>query len=216
MKKINCSLIVMVIVSIYFLLNCKIFAINNLSEDIVSKNEYTDIHIEKDSLKLLVFGYIYNNEIDSLNSLLSHISKKNKIEITDWATKYNDNGRLNYNTYVSYRLIVLYKIGFSEIITDEESRLDFFIALVYNNDYEVLKLLDFKDSALERNSCYGETVLTAAVRRNNIVMVKYLLKRGVDKNKREFAACYDDAQEEQNAYEIAVDLGYEKIVDLLK
>lgn len=159
---------------------------------------------------------IFNpKDIDGLSSLLSHISKKSKIETADWKTKYDNSGRLYYYTYVSYRLIVLYNFNFSEVIIDEERRLDFFIASVRNSDYEILDLLDFKDNALDGNSCYGETVLTAAVRNNDIQMVKYLLEKGVDKNKREYPACDDDAQEEQNAYEIAVDLEYKDIADLL-
>lgn len=55
-----------------------------------------------------------------------------------------------------------------------------------------------------------------AVRQNNAKMIRYLLNHGVDKSKREFAACYDDAKEGQNAYEIAKDLGYNEIIDLLK
>jgi hypothetical protein len=208
----------MVIVSICFLLSCNTFAKNNFSENDLPNNDSIVISIEKDSLEALIFEYIYggNNEIEHLNSLLSNISKKNKIETTHWKTRYYESGRLNEHSYFCYRLLVLYNIGFRDIIADEESRLDFFIASVINNDFEVLELLDFQDTALERNSCYGETVLTAAVRRNNIEMVKYLLNRGINKNKREFAACFDDAQEELNALEIAADLGYKDIEDLLK
>ncbi|WP_163217663.1 ankyrin repeat domain-containing protein [Bacteroides sp. 224] len=170
--------------------------------------------IEKDNF-VLILEYLGNEKTDSLNLLLSHICKKEKIDISDWDTKYIDSG-FSHNYHIDYRLIILYGINFKKIEPDWENRLNFFIASVYLNDYEILDLLDFKDTALEGNSCYGNTVLTTAVRQNNTKMVKYLLDRGVDKNKRELATCYDDSEEEMNAYEIALSLGNKELIDLLK
>lgn len=178
------------------------------------------IGINNDYIKEIIWDYINieNEKIDELNLLLSLVSKKDKIDIIDWKTEYpsTSSGRLRYYDYISYRLIVLYHLDFIDIIADWESRLDFFITSVANNDFEILDLLDFTDEALNMDSCYGETVLTTAVRGNNLEMVKYLLSRGVDKDKREFAACYDDSVEEQNAYEIAKELGYNDILEILK
>lgn len=170
--------------------------------------------LEKSGAHTSLMESIYTDNLDELNSLLSTVSKKN-IDITNWDTKYR--GAYAYD-YLNLRLAILHGFKLSDINqeTNNGSRLDFFISAVSINDYEILDLLNFQDPALDWDSCYGETVLTTAVRQRNVKMVKYLLDRGIDKNKREFPACYDDAEEGQNAYEIALEIGDQEIIDLLK
>ena len=212
----------MIIVLTCFLSSWKVEATNHLRKDSVSNND--SINIKEDFIYWISHmddSATIENGIAEFNSFLSEYTKKNKIDITGWVDKYAETRDMLYKgeylgRYLSYRLIVLYHLDFIKIEDNWENRLNFFLVCVKHNDYEVLDLLDFRDSALEGDSCYGETVLTVAVRGNNIKMVKYLLKRGVDINKREFPACYDDAVEEENAYEIALDLGYKDIADLLK
>ena len=222
MKKTNSLFIIIIIVLTCFLSSWKVEATNHLRKDSVSNND--SINIKEDFIYWISHmddSATIENGIAEFNSFLSEYTKKNKIDITGWVDKYAETRDMLYKgeylgRYLSYRLIVLYHLDFIKIEDNWENRLNFFLVCVKHNDYEVLDLLDFRDSALEGDSCYGETVLTVAVRGNNIKMVKYLLKRGVDINKRELPACYDDAVEEKNAYEIALDLGYKDIADLLK
>jgi len=215
MKKINILLTIILTLFVCSFLGCKVSAMDLLYQQREDVYEICKYNVN-DSINALINNLIVDGEIDELNLLLSSVSRKDKIAIKNWRGKYNDVGRLSLNDYFGYRLIVLYGLVFQEIIKVEEYRLEFFMAAVYVEDYEILDLLDFGDNALDTNSCYGETVLTTAVRKNDFNMVKYLLIRGIDKNKREFAACYDEAREGQNGYEIAIELGYKKIADLLK
>jgi hypothetical protein len=175
-------------------------------------NEFYQAIEDKDSV---LIRKSLNKDDEYFNLLLSRISKKEKIDIRDWGTKYAKRYHSAEDIYIKYRLIVFYRINLKKM-SSWERRLDFFISAVYNNDYEVLNLLDFEDKALDGDSCYGITILTAAIYENNVKMVKYLLNRGVDKSKREFAACYDEAKEGVNAYEAAVYMGNEEMMDLLK
>lgn len=170
------------------------------------------------SIDSIYYNATIENRIAQLNSFLSKYTKRNKIDIAGWSDKYAEaHGQLSLYKYLQLRLIVLYHLDLIKIEDDWSVRFDLFLACVENNDYEVLDLLDFGDSALKMNNCYGVTVLTTAVWKNNIEMVKYLLKRGVDKNQRECPIDYDDDPEGgRNAYEIAVYLGYKDIADLLK
>lgn len=48
------------------------------------------------------------------------------------------------------------------------------------------------------------------------MIVSYLFNRGVDKDKKEFLKCYNDAEEGQNSHEIEEELGYNETIELLK
>lgn len=210
MKKINCLYLIILTLLCLLTINCRT---SSIKTPIQFGNKKETINNEMiDSLKY-IFKNKYDITLEELNPLLSEVSKK-KIDITDWRVKYGDNN-IAGDIYLKYRLVILHGVKL-EYITSEKARLDFFLGAVNTNDYEILDLLNFKDPALDWNSCYGETVLTTAVRQRNTRMVKYLLDRGINKNKREFADCYDDSQEQQNAYEIALDLGDQEIIDLLK
>ena len=157
----------------------------------------------------------YSYECDNPPILRYLLSHGKKIAINDSVVEVDD-----YDAdFDCHKLMLKYEPSFREEISTYEfieTRLWFYLRAVQLNDYSALELIDFTDEALEHNSCEGETGLTIAVKENDIEMVKYLLSRGVNKEKREFPACFDDAQEGQNAYEIAVDLGFNEIVELLK
>lgn len=58
--------------------------------------------------------------------------------------------------------------------------------------------------------------LIIAVNNNDVKMVKYLLKRGADKNTPETDVCYDDFYYGNTPYEKAENNGNKKIMKLLK
>lgn len=157
--------------------------------------------------------------IDTFNSLLSLSNKKTKIDITEWAEKYTKESQekilVSIDYYTRLKLLVLHGYDLINLV-DPETRTEFYISAIIFEDWELLHLLDYSDESFNGHTCYGPTVLTSAVYSKKYDLVKYLLDRGIDKNKREFPACYDDAEEGQNAYEIALDLGDQDIIDLLK
>ncbi|NDV66692.1 ankyrin repeat domain-containing protein [Bacteroides sp. 224] len=161
--------------------------------------------------------------IDEFNSLLSLSSGKNKIDVTKWKEKYlnewenesSDGAILNGYYYFRFKLIIMY--GFDLInVVDSEQRTEFYISVIEHQDLELLDLLNYEDEAFNGHTCNGPTVLTSAVYSKNYYLVKYLVDKGLDKTVRIFEACYDDAKEGPNAYEIALSLGNKELIDLLK
>ena len=173
--------------------------------------------IENDAEKIDIPNAIRDSyECDNPPILRYLLSYDKNVVITDSVTYIVRSQRAYFDCH---KLMLKYEPSFKEEISTYdfiETRLKFYLRAVQLNDYSALELIDFTDEALEHDSCEGETGLTIAVRENNIKMVKYLLSRGVNKEKREFPDCFDDAQEGQNAYEIAVDLGFNEIIELLK
>lgn len=92
----------------------------------------------------------------------------------------------------------------------------FYVSVIEREDWELIDSLNYEDEAFNGHTCYGPTVLTSAVYSKKTDLVKYLLDKGLDKTVRTFEACYDDAQEGLNAYEIAEELGYKEIMELLQ
>lgn len=99
---------------------------------------------------------------------------------------------------------------------DASGKLRVFEAAVSKSDYEVLKALRLAPEELDNNNCEGETALIIAVKQNNVEMVKYLLKCGVNKNKPETYDCGDDISYGKKPIDIARKKGYQEVVKLLK
>jgi hypothetical protein len=186
------------------------FLVNNAGFKITNEDIYSMLDRE-------------NFNIDAFNSLLSITNNKTKIDITEWSEKYINERQEEYpkgilisrDYYTRLKLIVIY--GFDLInLVDPETRTEFYISVIKYEDWKLLDLLDYKDEAFNGHTCYGPTVLTSAVYSRKYDLVKYLLDKGLDKTVRMFDACYDDAQEGQNAYEIVKDLGDKALIDLLK
>ena len=99
---------------------------------------------------------------------------------------------------------------------DVRGKLRVFEVAVSKSDYEVLTALKLTPEELNNNNCEGETALIIAVKNNNVEMVKYLLKRGVNKNKPETFDCGDDISYGKKPIDIAKKKGYQDILKLLK
>ncbi|RZL44837.1 MAG: ankyrin repeat domain-containing protein [Pedobacter sp.] len=83
-------------------------------------------------------------------------------------------------------------------------------------DYEALNKLALTDEELNHNNCNGETALIIAVKQNNLEMVEYLLKRKVDKNKKETFDCGDKIHYGKTPVHIARENDFQKITALLE
>lgn len=87
---------------------------------------------------------------------------------------------------------------------------------VRKSDYEVLNALKLNKEELDSHNYDGETALIIAVKKKNTEMVKYLLKKGVDKNKPETFDAGDDISYGKKPIQIAVKMKLTEIVTLLK
>lgn len=94
------------------------------------------------------------------------------------------------NCYECAKLLLLN--GANQTIGDIRGKLWIFEQAVIKSDYQVLDLLKMNNDEINNNNCNGETALIIAIKKNNIDMVKYLLKIGVNKNKPETFNCGDD------------------------
>ncbi|MCR4030586.1 MULTISPECIES: ankyrin repeat domain-containing protein [Flavobacterium] len=87
---------------------------------------------------------------------------------------------------------------------------------VRKSDYEVLKALKLDKDEINYHNYDGETALIIAIKNKNIDMVKYLLQRGVDKNKPETFDAGDDISYGKKPIQIATKMKLTEIVKLLK
>jgi len=99
---------------------------------------------------------------------------------------------------------------------DVGGKLWFFEQAVNKFDYEVLDALNLSKADLDNNNCDGETAVIIAVKKNNLKMVSYLIKKGADKGKKETFDCGDDIHYGKTPLKIAMDNKYEDIVQLIR
>ena len=130
---------------------------------------------------------------------------------------YKHNGSFNkagfYQFYGGAKYLLLQ--GADQQVGDIRGKLWVFHEAVRRSDYEVLNALKLTKDDLEFNECNGETALIIAIKNNNSEMVKYLIKKNVDKNKPETFDCGDDIYYGKLPIEIAKAHNFEEIVEVL-
>ena len=131
---------------------------------------------------------------------------------------YKDNGSFNkagfYQFYDGAKYLLLK--GADQNLGDIRGKLWVFHEAVRQSDYDVLNMLELTKDDLAFNECDGESALIIAIKANNLELVKYLLKKGADKNKPETFDCGDDIYYGKLPVEIARANKFEEIVNLLK
>lgn len=99
---------------------------------------------------------------------------------------------------------------------DIRGKLWVFEQAVRKSDYEVLNALKLDKEEINSHNYDGETALIIAVKNKNTEMVKYLLKKGADKNKPETFDAGDDISYGKKPIQIATKMKLTEIVKLLK
>ena len=79
-----------------------------------------------------------------------------------------------------------------------------------------MNALKFNKGDIDYHNYDGETTLIIAVKKNNPEMVKYLLKKGADKNKPETFDAGDDISYGEKPIQIAAKMKFTEIVKELK
>ena len=117
------------------------------------------------------------------------------------------------NFYDCAKLLLLK--GANQEKGDIRGKFHVFEEAVRRSDYEVLNALKFNKGDIDYHNYDGETALIIAVKKNNLEMVKYLLKKGADKNKPETFDAGDDISHGEKPIQIATKMKFTEIVRLL-
>ncbi|MFD2287082.1 ankyrin repeat domain-containing protein [Pedobacter petrophilus] len=138
--------------------------------------------------------------------------------LVEKGAKFKNNGAFNkagfYHFYDGAKYLLM--SGANPNIGDVSGKLWVFHEAVRKSDYTVLNALRLTKDDLEFNDCDGKTALIIAIKTNNIEMVKYLLKKGVDRNKPETFDCGDDIYYGKLPIEFAKENNFKEMVELLK
>jgi ankyrin repeat protein len=158
---------------------------------------------------------------DSTTSAVESAVGKDTIEILKYLlSKGGDISGSAFNTasfdhsYDSAKLLLLK--GANQDKGDIRGKLWMYEEAVRKSDYEVLNALKLNKDELNSHNYDGQTPLIIAVKKNNLEMVKYLLKRGVDKNKPETFDAGDDISYGKKPIQIAIKMKFTEMVKLLK
>lgn len=116
--------------------------------------------------------------------------------------------------YDSAKLLLLK--GANQEKGDIRGKLWVFEQAVRKSDYEVLNALKLDKEEVNSHNYDGETALIIAIKNKNTEMVKYLLKKGADKNKPETFDAGDDISYGKKPIQIATKMKLTEIVKLLK
>lgn len=157
-------------------------------------------------------------------SAVNEAAEYGRLEILQYLV--SKGGNINEKTRSAFDIAAFHKhydiakyllsIDSEQNMEDSQSRLNMYLMAVEKGDYEVLNLLKLNEDELNFFDCTGQNSLIIAVRQNNVDMVKYLLKRGVDKEKPETFDCGDDINYGDKPIIIARKLQFQSIVDILK
>ncbi|AWK04889.1 hypothetical protein HYN56_11880 [Flavobacterium crocinum] len=120
-----------------------------------------------------------------------------------------------FNQFYDAAKLLLLK-GASQEKGDIRGKLWVFEQAVRKSDYEVLNALKLDKEEVNSHNYDGETALIIAIKNKNTEMVKYLLKKGADKNKPETFDAGDDISYGKKPIQIATKMKLTEIVKLLK
>lgn len=115
--------------------------------------------------------------------------------------------------YEGARLLLLR--GANQEKGDIRGKLWIILEAARKSDYDVLNTLKLEKGNLDENNYDGETPLIIAVKNNDVKLVEYLLKKGVDKNKPETFDGGDDIHYGKRPIGIAKEKGFQEIVEML-
>ncbi|MCC9063798.1 ankyrin repeat domain-containing protein [Flavobacterium piscisymbiosum] len=168
-------------------------------------------------VKALVEGGAVINKPKSDESYVETAADKGTLEILKYLIQKggNINNSDAFNTagfgnfYDCAKLLLLK--GANQEKGDIRGKFHVFEEAVRRSDYEVLNALKFNKGDID-----GETALIIAVKKNNPEMVKYLLKKGADKNKPETFDAGDDISYGEKPIQIATKMKFTEIVKELK
>lgn len=173
-------------------------------------------------VKALVEGGALINKPNSDETYVETAADKDTIEILKYliqkggniknSNAFNSAGFSHF--YDSAKLLLLK--GANQEKGDIRGKLWMFEEAVRRSDYEVLNALKLNKDELDSNNYEGETALIIAVKKNNLEMVKYLLKKGVNKNKPETFDAGDDISYGKKPIQIATKMKLTEIVKVLK
>lgn len=173
-----------------------------------------------DLAKLLIDGGAIINHKDKPAVLIATEYKRLNIlkYLIDNGADFKNNGAFNnagfYQFYDGAKLLLLN--GATNGKGDIRGKFWVFLQAIELADYEVLNALKLTKADLDYNNCDGKTALIMAIKKNDIEMVKYLIKKGADKNKPETFDCGDDISYGKKPMQIATENNFEQIVKLLK
>lgn len=159
---------------------------------------------------------------DKKEDLVLDAAEYKRLEILKYLIKkgvaYKANGSFSkagfYQFYEGAKYLLLN--GADQDAGDIRGNLWIYHEAVRKSDYEVLDALKLTKDDLDYNDCDGQTALIIAIKNNNMEMVKFLINKGVSKNKPETFDCGDDIYYGKMPVEIARKNNYGEIVELLK
>lgn len=198
----------------------------NFSPNYEPKNKITPLQAvirTADNITLAKFMIDGGATINDKNEdLVLDATEYKRLEILKFLIKkgvpYKANGSFNkagfYQFYDGAKYLLLHGAG--QDAGDIRGTLWVFHEAVRKSDYEVLNALKLTKDILAYNDCDGQTALIIAIKANNLEMVKYLINKGVDKNKPETFDCGDDIYYGKLPIQIAKESKFEEIVELLK
>lgn len=141
------------------------------------------------------------------------------VYLVEHGASFRENGSFRkagfYQQYECARFLLMH--GANQEIGDLRGKFWVFEQALLDEDYEVLDLLVLTDEEINGMvNCDGENALIIAVKKANVPLVKYLLKRGADKNVRETFDCGDDIYYGLTPVQIAKKNKSVQILELLK
>ena len=171
-------------------------------------------------VRLMIDGGVNFN--DKKENLVLIACEYKRLEILKFLIEkgiaYKDNGSFSTAGFYQFYDGAKYLLskGANQDAGDIRGNLWFYHEAVRKSDYEALNALVLIKDNLDYNDCEGQTALIIAIKNNNLDMVKYLIKRGADKNKPETFDCGDDISYGKLPIQIAKENNFREIVELLK
>lgn len=173
-------------------------------------------------VKALIEGGAVINKPKSDESYVETAAEKGTLEILKYLIQKGGNisnsdafNTAGFGNFYDCAKFLLLK-GANQEKGDIRGKFHVFEQAVRKSDYEVLNALKFNKGDIDYHNYEGETALIIAVKKNNPEMVKYLLKKGADKNKPETFDAGDDISYGKKPIQIATKMKLTEIVKLLK
>lgn len=138
--------------------------------------------------------------------------------LVEHGASFRDNGSFRASGFYQHYECARFLLGqgANQGIGDFAGKLWVLQEAVLRADYDVLEMLVLNREELNAMNCTGENALILAVKQRDVQLVKYLLKRGADKNMPETFDCGDDISVGLTPVEIAKKNKDIKMLEILK